>query len=66
MKTATLSLIDLYRRCLTKAIALGDGHAEARNRLYEAAEHFRAEHDVLYGVDDAEGPVGCREDESWL
>lgn len=66
MKTATLSLIDLYRRCLTKAIALGDGHAEARNRLYEAAEHFRAEYDVLHSFTDEEGPVGCRPDESWL
>lgn len=54
MTTSNLSLIDLYRRCINKAASLPSGHAEARNRLYERAEHFRAEHDDLYGLTDDE------------
>lgn len=66
MTTATLSLRELYQRCLGKAASLPSGHTEARNRLYERAEVLRAEHDVLFGVDDDEGRIGCRTDESWL
>lgn len=66
MTTATLSLRELYQRCLGKAASLPSGHTEARNRLYETAERFRADHDAMYAAYDDFGPIGCRTDESWL
>lgn len=66
MTTRTLSLFELYRRCVNKAVSLPAGHEIARKRLYEAAEAFRDTYDELYGDTDDEGPVGCQVDQSWL